>query len=293
MRRLATAVLVSTVTLGCREPANVPVDDLIAPAVFVGAGDITTCWNNNDSATAALLDSIPGAVFVAGDNLHDNAAGASYANCYDPTWGRHRDRTYPAVGNHEYDPGSADPYFDYFGTKAGPRSLGYYSFNLGAWHVIVLNSNNAQVSTAAGSDQERWLRADLAANRTRCTLAIFHHPRFYQGSWNRNQTVEAFWWALYQARADVVVNGHFHVYERYAPQTPSGAADPSRGIRQFIVGTGGRGHDALVQAAPNVEVRDNSSFGVLKLTLESRRYSWEFIPVAPGTFRDSGSGDCR
>lgn len=293
MRPLATAVLVSTVTLGCSEPASVPEDDLVAPAVFVGAGDIATCFNDNDAATAALVDSIPGAVFVAGDNLHDNAVGASYATCYDPTWGRHRDRTYPAIGNHDYDPGSSDPYFDYFGTKAGPRSLGYYSFNLGAWHVIVLNSNNTQVPTAAGSDQERWLRADLAANRTRCTLAVFHHPRFYQGTWNRNQAVESLWWALYQAHADVVVNGHFHIYERYAPQNPNGAADPSHGIRQFIVGTGGRGHDALVQAAPNVEARDNSSFGVLKLTLESRRYAWEFIPAAPGTFRDSGSGDCR
>jgi hypothetical protein len=295
MRRRGIVVLIggAVATLQCSEPATRP-DDVAKPVVLVGAGDITTCFSDTDEATASLLDSLDGAVFVAGDNLHDNAPGASYDACYEPTWGRHRDRTYPALGNHEYDPGSADHYFDYFGARAGPRGLGYHSFTLGGWHIIVLNSNAGQVPTARGSAQQQWLRADLAAHRdTRCTLAIFHHPRFYHGTWNKNFNVLAFWLALYEANADVVINGHFHLYERYAPQTPDGAPDPERGIRQFTVGTGGRGHDALVQAAPNVAVRDNTTFGVLKLTFGGGWYAWEFVPVADGTFADSGSAACH
>jgi hypothetical protein len=240
-----------------------------------------------------VLDTLSGLVFAAGDNLHDNAAGASYDACYGPSWGRHKSRTFPAVGNHDYDPGSLDPYFDYFGAAAGPRGLGYYSFDHGAWHVIVLNSNADRVPTARGSDQEQWLRADLAANRSRCTIAIFHHPRFYHGTFNRNMSVEPFWAALYEADADVVVNGHFHLYERYALLKPDGSADPERGIRQFTVGTGGRTLDALHEPAPGLQVRDNTTYGVLKLVLKHDSYDWKFIAAAGGSFSDEGSDRCH
>jgi PKD domain-containing protein/calcineurin-like phosphoesterase family protein len=263
-------------------------------AVLVGAGNIAVCGTDNDAATALLLDEIPGTVFTAGDNAYPNGTAANYAGCYHPTWGRHRDRTMAALGNHDYDSSTtADPTFDYFGDRAGPRGRGYYSFDRGSWHIIVLNSNSTFVPTGAGSAQEQWLRADLAAHQGRCTLAIWHAPRFYQGTFGRNASVKAFWDALYAAGADVVVNGHHHLYERYAPQTPDGVVDLASGIRQFIAGTGGRGHDALVEAHPNVEIRDNTAFGVLKLTLRTDAYDWQFVPAAGASFTDSGTGSCH
>lgn len=263
-------------------------------AVLVGAGNIALCGTDNDEATAQLLDGISGTVFTAGDNAYPNGTASDYANCYDPTWGRHKSRTYAALGNHEYDSSStAEAAFDYFGARAGPRGQGYHSFDVGNWHVIVLNANPTFVATAAGSPQEQWLRNDLSANQRRCTLAIWHHPRFYQGTFGRNASVKPFWDALHAADADVVVNGHFHLYERYAPQTPDGEVDPQRGLRQFIVGTGGRGRDALVEPHPNVEVRDNTGFGVLQLILRADDYSWDFVPAQGSTFADSGSASCH
>jgi uncharacterized protein YjdB/PKD repeat protein len=271
----------------------------VAPAppgssvVLVGAGNIARCDRTGDEATAALLDAIPGTVFTDGDNAYPSGSVADYTSCYDPTWGRHRSRTRPSAGNHEYDDGVGQGYFAYFGAAAGDPAKGYYSYDLGAWHIIVLNSATASVSTDAGSPQEQWLRADLAAHAQRCTLAYWHHPRFYQGTFGKNSAVKPLWDDLYQAKADVVVNGHFHLYERYAPQTPAGDRDDAGGIRQFIAGTGGAGHDALVEPAPNVEVRDNTSWGVLKLTLRAGGYDWEFVPVAGATFTDAGSATCH
>jgi hypothetical protein len=288
-------LLASGAGLACRES-----DSLLAGApgletvVLAGAGDIATCVKDDDEATASALDTIGGFVFTTGDNLHDAGPGASFQTCYEPNWGRHLSRTFPAIGNYDYEAGGSDSYFEYFGERAGPRGLGYYSFNLGSWHVIVLNSNADRVATHRGSAQEQWLRADLAAHRSfSCVLAIWHHPRFYHGPWNRNLEVKPFWDALSDAGADVVVNGHFHLYERYAPQDPDGNPDPVRGIRQFTVGTGGRGHDVLYDPAPNLEVRDNTTYGVLKLTLEPGSYSWEFVPANGGTFSDSGSASCH
>jgi hypothetical protein len=185
-RSVALVLAAGSLTPGCGDVGAPP--EPVAPretVVLTGAGDIATCFNDNDAATASLLDAIDGFVFAAGDNLHDNADGATYENCYEPTWGRHRDRTYAAPGNHDYDPGSLDPNSDYFGERGGPRGLGYYSVNLGAWHIVFLNSNADRVATGVGSAQEQWLREDLAAHRTsyRCTLAIFHQPRFYHGDW--------------------------------------------------------------------------------------------------------------
>jgi hypothetical protein len=265
-----------------------------AGAVLVAAGDIAQCNSLNDEATAALVDGIAGTVAVLGDNAYENGSPAEYANCYHPGWGRHKARTRPSVGNHEYQTASAAGYFDYFGPVAGDRDKGYYSYQLGDWHIVVLNSNCSFVSCAPGSLQEQWLRADLAAHPATCTLAYFHHPRFSSGARHGdNAAVQPLWQALYDAGADLILNGHEHLYERFAPQTPTGVADPARGIRQFTVGTGGRGLHSFGTVKANSEVRDNQSFGVLKLALGSAGYGWEFVPLAGSRFTDTGTGACH
>ena len=276
--------------------SSITVSTVSADVVFVGAGDIASCSSSGDEATAALLDGIPGTVYTLGDNAYDNGTATEYTNCYDPSWGRHKARTQPSPGNHEYNTTNATGYYGYFGAAAGDPSKGYYSFNLGDWHIIVLNSNAScsVISCAAGSPQEQWLRADLAANNKACTLAYWHHPRFNSGASHGNNTAVApFWDALYQYNADVILNGHEHVYERFAPQTPAAVADAARGIRQFTVGTGGRSHYTFGTIQPNSEVRDANTYGVLKLTLHATGYDWQFVPVAGATFTDSGSGTCH
>jgi PKD repeat protein len=262
-----------------------------AVTTFVGAGDIAVCGSSGHPATANLLDGIPGQVFTAGDNAYDNGSTADYANCYDPTWGRHKARTRPSPGNHEYNtPGAAD-YFTYYGAAAGPSGLGYYSYDLGAWHIISLNSN---ITMSAGSAQEQWLRADLAAHPAQCTLAYWHHPLFNSGSTNGNRpAVQPLWQALYDAGADVVISAHEHVYERFGPQTPAGVADPQYGIRQFTVGTGGAGLYGFGNPLPNSEVRNSVTRGVIKMTLRANGYDWQFIPIAGQTFTDQGTASCH
>jgi hypothetical protein len=287
---LALGLVAAVVT--CADPVTQPVGTTPDPVRLIGAGDIATCTGAPDSLTAALFEGVDATVFTTGDNLHDPAPGATYAECYGPSWGRALGRTLPVIGNHDYDYDSGGSYFEYFGARAGPARLGYYSVNRGAWHIIALNSNSSVVPTDEGSAQDLWLRAALAKSRARCTLALWHHPRFYQGPFNRNASVRPFWAALLDARADVVVNGHFHLYERYALQDADGAPAPERGIRQFTVGTGGRGLDALHQAAPNLEYRQNASFGVLNLTLGDGWYEWKYVAV-DHTVLDSGRTECH
>jgi len=259
--------------------------------VLVGAGDIADCGSSGDEASAALLDGIPGTVFTAGDNAYDDGSAANFAQCYAPSWGRHKARTRPSPGNHDYNTSGAADYFAYYGVSAGEAGKGYYSYDLGDWHIVSLNSN---VDMSAGSTQESWLRADLAATTRPCTLAYWHHSRFSSSSNHGNQSqTEPLWDALYDAGAEIVVSGHDHTYERFAPQTATGAADPARGIREFVVGTGGTGHYGLATPEPNSEARDNDTFGVLKLTLGPGTYAWEFVPVAGKSFTDSGSGSCH
>jgi len=267
-----------------------------AGVVLVGAGDIASCSSTGDEATAALLDNIAGTVFNLGDNVYDNGTLTEYTNCYDGSWGRHKARTRPTPGNHEYNTANAAGYYSYFGAPAGDPAQGYYSYDAGDWHIVALNSNSScsTVSCAAGSAQETWLRADLAANTKSCTLAYWHHPRFNSGASHGNTTaVTPLWNALYEFNADVILNGHEHVYERFAPQTPTGAADAVRGIRQFTVGTGGRSHYGFGTIQPNSEVRDGNTYGVLKLTLGASGYAWQFVPVAGATFTDAGTGTCH
>jgi len=264
--------------------------------VLVGAGDIASCSSIGDEATATLIDNIPGTVFLLGDNVYDSGTATEYANCYDPSWGRFKSRTKPSPGNHEYNTLNATGYYGYFGAAAGDPTKGYYSYNVGNWHIVVLNSNSScsTISCAAGSAQELWLRSDLQANTKPCTLAYWHHPRFNSGAAHGNTlAVSPFWDALYHFNADVILNGHEHVYEVFAPQDSLGVADAARGIRQFTVGTGGRSHYTFGTIQPNSQVREGNTYGVLKLTLHANSYDWQFVPVAGSSFTDSGTGNCH
>ena len=261
----------------------------VAPPVLVGAGDIADCLRTADSATAALLDTIPGIVFTAGDNAYPSGTLAEYTLCYDPTWGRHKNRTRPSPGNHEYNSLGLG-YYAYFGHLAGDSGVGYYSYDFAGWHIISLNSN---VPTSAGSAQEQWLRADLALHPALCTLAYWHHPRFSSGTTHGSSTsVRPLWQALFDAHADVVVSGHEHNYERFASQQPDGTADPTNGVREFVVGTGGASLYAFGAPIANSEVRNNTTNGVIKLALNPTGYAWEFISTT-GAVTDSGSGACH
>ena len=258
--------------------------------VLVGSGDIAHCRSDGDEITASMLDNIPGTVFTTGDNVYRDGTPEEFANCYDPTWGRHKDRTYPSPGNHDYHTADAAGYFDYFGSRAGEPGKGYYSYDLGTWHIIALNSN---IPVEAGSPQDEWLRADLAAHQVACTLAYWHHPRFSSGTVHgSSERMEPLWQALYDHGADVVLVGHEHNYERFVPQDPRGNADPTRGIRQFVIGSGGRSHYEFGPPIANSEVRNSGTNGLLKLTLHKDSYSWEFIPEPGMTFTDSGTAPC-
>jgi len=264
-------------------------------AILVGAGDIADCKDlSGAEATAKLLETVGRTVMAVGDLAYRDGSKENFT-CYDRTWGRAKSRTRPAPGNHEFHAAGGAPYFNYFGAVAGDPKTGYYSYELGTWHIIVLNSECRDVGGCeAGSPQERWLRADLAAHPAACTLSYWHRPLFSSGSAHGNDlTVKPLFQALYEANADVVVGGHDHDYERFAPQTPAGVADPERGIREFVVGTGGKNHRPFGAPKPNSELRDATAFGVLKLTLRPGAYDWQFIPETGKSFTDSGSGKCH
>jgi 3',5'-cyclic AMP phosphodiesterase CpdA len=264
------------------------------PPVLVGAGDIASCYDDNDEATAALLDEIEGTVFTLGDNAYDVGSEADFAHCYDPTWGRHLERTYPVPGNHDYRTEDAEPYFAYFGDRAGEPGEGWYSYDLGEWHIIALNSICGEVGGCdEGSAQLTWLRDDLAANPSTCTLAYMHHPHFSSAGHDDDADLTAIWTTLYAQGADVVLAGHDHTYERFAPQDPDGNADPERGIVQFVVGTGGADLRDFEAILPNSEARSSQTFGVLALTLSPDEYAWEFIPVEGQSFMDQGTARCH
>jgi hypothetical protein len=255
------------------------------PVTLLAAGDIATCGQSGDEATAALLDRLPGTILVLGDTVYERGTDAEYANCYAPSWGRHLARTRAVVGNHEYGVPGAAGYFRYFGKRAGPRRAGYYSFRVGAWTIVVLNSNCGPAGGCqTGSPQQRWLAAVLARSRTPCTLAAMHHPRFSSGLHGSDPTVADLWRTLVRARADVVLSGHDHHYERFAQQG---------GVRAFVVGTGGRTLYPTFLPKPRSQVIHARSHGVLELRLAADRYSWRFVPVAGSSFRDSGSTRCR
>jgi len=243
------------------------------------------------------------AVADLGDNQYYCGALDAYNRSYDLSWGRVKSITRPSLGNHDYltsgaagcttaNAGAAG-YFDYFGAAAGTRGKGYYSYNVGTWHIIVLNSNCGDVGGCSStSPQGQWLKNDLATNPAKCTMAYWHIPLFSSGGRPASNS-KSFWDALYAADADVIMDGHDHIYERFAPQTPAGALDPARGIRQFTAGTGGANHTTITSVAPNSEVRNADTYGVLKLTLHAGSYDWAFEPEAGGSFRDTGTASCH
>jgi len=266
--------------------------------VLVGAGDIASCDDlAGAEATAKLIDKIPGTVFAVGDLAYPDGSEEQFAKCYTPTWGRFKDRTRPAPGNHEYHKGGgASAYAHYFGAAAGDPDKAYYSYELGAWHIVVLNSECAEVGGCeVTSPQGQWLKQDLAQHPAGCTLAYFHKPLFSSGGKHGNDLeMKPLWDALYHGGADVIINGHDHDYERFAPQDPEGRLDEKHGIREFVVGSGGKNsHRVMAEAKPNSEVRNGDTFGVLKMTLHAKAYDWEFVPEAEKTFTDSGSGTCH
>jgi 3',5'-cyclic AMP phosphodiesterase CpdA len=278
------------------------------PVTVLAAGDIAFCerslrrqlkdrrYGNSAEpgapATAALLDRLSGTILVLGDLAYWRGTEAEFEDCYDPSWGRHKARSRPVPGNHEYRSPEAAPYFAYWGGRAGQPNKGYYSFDLGAWHLIALDSN---LEGEAMAEQQAWLGRDLTASEARCILAYGHHPRFSSGK-NRDQAqMGGLYRLLYEGGASLFLAGHDHNYERFAPMDPEGRLDPHRGIRGFVVGTGGGQLKAYGISDPpraNSEAVDGSTWGVLELTLYEDRYDWAFVPVEGGTFEDSGSADC-
>ncbi len=267
-----------------RTPTASPTSSSASP-ILVGAGDISSCSNNNDEATAKLLDGIAGTVFTAGDNAYDSGTYTEYINCYDPTWGRHKARTKPVPGNHEYQTSGAAGYFQYFNNVPA-----YYAYNLGAWRIYALNS---EVDVSSTGTEATWLQADLAANPKLCVLAYWHKPRWSSGTTHgSNSGMQTLWQILYNAGAELVINGHEHNYERFTQMNASGSA-VTQGLREIVVGTGGESHYPFGTPLSTSQVRNSSTFGVLKLTLNASSYSWQFVPVVGSTFTDSGTTNCR
>ena len=272
-----------------RTPSSSPVPD---PTIIV-AGDIASCDTDGDEKTAALLDGLDGTIVTAGDNVYPEATRETLERCFHPSWGRHKDRIRPAAGNHDWDDG-LDDYLAYFGPAAvNEDGDPWYTWREGSWQVIVLASDCEEADGCErDSRQGRWLADTLAASDARCTVAVFHHPRFTSGEHGSSDTVADFWELLYAAGAEIVVNGHDHEYERFAPQDPDGNADPEAGIREFVVGTGGIGLRPFASEEANSEMRSATSHGVLALRLGDGSYEWTFHSV-DGAFRDEGSGVCH
>jgi hypothetical protein len=281
-----------------KDPTVVAVGDIAcdpeSPSFNAGNGTPTECHMKQTAEVTARLN--PAAVLGLGDLQYEAATLADFMASYEPIWGRFKTITRPVLGNHEYGTPAASGYFSYWGGIAGGPGKGYYSFDLGAWHLIAINSNCTQpgIHCGVGFAQEQWLRADLAAHRRKCVLAFWHHPMFGSGQEGSHPTMRDIFQDLYDARADVVLVGHDHDYERFGPQTPDGRLDLDRGIREFVVGTGGRDLMSFKRTIrPNSEARQADTFGVLALQLHPDRYDWEFVPEAGRTFRDSGRRSCH
>jgi acid phosphatase type 7 len=268
-----------------------------ATTTIVAAGDIAQCGDGPAAAsvaarTAVLVGAGDALVLTLGDNVYQDGTPAEFANCFHPTWGAFKDRIRPGIGNHEYYTAGAEGYFGYFGTQAGPDRRGYYSFDFGGWHFISLNS---VIDTSTQSAQYLWLKSDLAnSSDALCTIAYWHFPAFSSGTEHGSYAkMTPFFEALHTAGVDLLLSGDEHLYERFAPQKADGTADPARGVRQFVVGTGGAQLYPLGSPIPNSEFRDNATHGVLRLTLGQGSYRWQFVPVGGGPPLDAGSGTCH
>jgi hypothetical protein len=317
LRRTPVILLAIAFAIGCRAPddrasAEPPLEDLdgkssrhrgppgeiaggseSVPPVVAAAGDIASCSNQHDSATAALLDSIAGIVLTLGDNVYGEGTDEEFLRCYHPTWGRHRDRTKPSPGNHEYRRSRGSGYLRYFGRAAGTAEQSYYSFDIGAWHIVSLNTN---IDVGPRSHQIAWLRSDLRrpdVRARRCALAFMHHPIRSSGKNGNNPWLRPLWEVLHEHGVDIVLAAHDHGYERFAALTLEGEPDSSRGIRLLIVGTGGASLRPFRAPKPHSEFRQAESFGVVKLSLGPSSYQWEFLAAGTGQVMDSGTGTCH
>jgi acid phosphatase type 7 len=252
-------------------------------AILLAVGDSASCDSPADDAVAALASRLPGTIALLGDTVYEDGTAEEYRDCFEPVWGPMKSRIRPAAGNHEYGTEDAAGYFDYFGTAAGPRGEGWYSYDLGAWHVVVLNSNCPPLSCDADGDQVRWLEADLAAHPSDCLLGYWHFPRWSSGRHGSQAAVDPLWQAMADHGADVVLNGHDHSYERIL----------ANGVREFVVGTGGRSHYPFLRSPlPTTEVRNDSTYGLLWLALGEGGYQWEFLGLGDSGFTDAGTGAC-
>ena len=278
-------------------PTQLPLALAAGGTVLVGAGDIASCENDDDEATAQLVEQVlrmaPGAqVFTLGDNAYERGTAHDFEACYAPTWGRFKDRTHPAVGNHEYKSPDAAPYFAYFGKAAGDAGKGWYSWEAGPWHVVVLNSNCEKVGCARDSEQMQWLAADLDAHASRCTLAYWHHPFISSGSHGNDDALKDAWQILEDRGVDLVLAGHDHDYERFAPVTGTRGVDDKNGMREIIVGSGGRSHYEIKKTERGSEASNTEHYGVLVLELFDDHYRFRFLG-AGGAVEDQGEAACR
>ena len=262
---------------------------------FVGAGDIAQGSNQQDKATSQLIRGRPDAVvFTAGDNAYAAGTLSEFNSYYEPNWGTFKSRTHPTPGNHEYDhsSGTAAGYYDYFDAAAGERGKGYYAYDVGSWRVLALNTNCDEGRDYLCTDQVAWIRQDLSANSARCEIAYGHHPLFSSGTHGSQAMVRPLWDALYEQGTDLYIGAHDHLYERFAPQSPNGKRDDTRGIREFVVGTGGASLYSWGTIRPNSEFRDNTRHGVIELVLRDGSYEWRFVDTS-GVVVDSGTGSCH
>jgi hypothetical protein len=281
MRRLVVLLLLLSLALAI--PSFVLGAKTPKAAVLIAAGDIAECDDDGDEATAKLVASQPGTVAVLGDAVYDDGTETEFRECYEPTWGKFKARTRAALGNHEYESPAAAPARAYFGLP----DRGWYGYKLGAWQVVVLNSNCGDIEGGCGrgSLQWNWLRKRLSFYRAKCTLAYWHHPRWSSSSTHGSSPfMHELWKVLAANGADIVLAGHDHTYERFAPID---------GIRSFVVGTGGKSHYPIERQLPGSQVFNTETYGVLRLDLRAADYSWRFLPIAGKTFTDSGSGLCR
>ncbi len=308
MRNFLPVVLSTLLLLsGCKpfgqaDPKNaeltptLPVLSNSSDPVVLAAGDVANCRNKTDRSTANLikkvLEQTPVTVLALGDLAYVNGTLEEFQRCFEPSWGAFKANIRPVPGNHEYNTPGASGYYSYFGEAAGNPDRGFYSFDLGLWHIVAINSNCEFVSCSKGSEQEKWLRADLTQHRTRCTLAYWHHPRFSSGLHGNSDNMADIWQTLYDNGADIVLSGHDHNYERFLPQDALGKADP-KGVRQFVVGTGGVELYLRQTYAPNNQVWSDKTWGVLMLVLHPDRYDWQFLATAGKPFTDSGSTVCN
>lgn len=294
-----------------KPPSGAGAKEMALPGAtaVIAVGDIGVCGASGDEATATIVDSllivdsvagVQRAVITIGDNAYRSGGVGpmkAFTRCFAPSWGTPRIMSVirPSPGNHDYDSGTGTPYFDYFGARAGPPGKGYYSFDLGDWHLVSLNSELyfGRGSPAEAKEQEDWLRRDLSGNRKRCTLAYFHRPRFSSGSHRGTAEMQTLWSILYDADADLILNGHEHDYERFLPQTPAGTVDSARGIPQIVAGTGGASLRGIrSQLAANSVIQIHGHYGVLKLALGAGEYTHAFLDTE-GRVWDAGSGKCH